>query len=205
MKKFGGTGGFTLIEIVIVLAIIAVLAGILAPTLTRYVGDARTRKAEADTRNIAAAIGKFHSDTGLWPVWVSGTDTTADAAKKDILLSKTVELPDVGTTGWALNTSVIVDGILQQLIENKPSSQSANAYPTTGKRAWRGPYLERDEEDPWGHPYMVNVKFLQPANIEGTKPVFVLSAGPNKLVETNFEQTGPSLAVGGDDIIFRVK
>src|SRR3989338_5377661 len=102
MKKFGGAGGFTLIEIVIVLAIIAVLAGILAPTLTRYAGDARTRKTEADTRNIGAAIGKFYGDTGNWPIWASGSDTTADATKRNVLVTADGDQADqdTGITEW---------------------------------------------------------------------------------------------------------
>lgn len=197
MNMTRGMGGFTLIEIVIVLAIIAVLAGILAPNLTRFVSDSRIRKAEADTRNIGAAIGMMYSDTGHWPIWSSGTATGAGDTKFDILVSNDGTKPaESVSSSWPTTDS---DDIDDQLINNAPN------YPTTGRRAWKGPYLESVQADPWGSKYMVNVKFLQPANIGGTKPVFVLSAGPNKLVETDFQQNGPSLTVGGDDIVFRIK
>ena len=203
MKKFGGTGGFTLIEIVIVLAIIAVLAGILTPTLTRYVGDSRTRKAEADTRNLGAAIGKFYGDTGNWPIWVASTDMTADGGRYELLDTTEGEEADqnTGITGWDATGAGVADTFDAQLINNTP------AYSTSGRRAWKGPYLghESATADPWGTKYYANVEFLQPANVSGAKPVFVLSAGPNKLIETAFSQTGPGLAVGGDDITFRVK
>ena len=85
--------------------------------------------------------------------------------------------------------------------------RAADAPRTSGRRGWKGPYLghESATADPWGTKYYANVEFLQPANVSGAKPVFVLSAGPNKLIETAFSQTGPSLAVGGDNITFRVK
>src|SRR3989338_5128734 len=199
MKKFGGTGGFTLIEIVIVLAIIAVLAGILTPTLTRYVGDARTRKAEADTRNLGAAIGKFYGDTGNWPIWASSSDMTADGNKFYVLKTEEGEAPDLGgLSGW---DDASVDSFDDQLISNDP------AYSTSGRRAWKGPYLGHESvtADPWGSLYYANVRYLWPADVGGTKPVVVISAGPNKLIETLYTQTGPSLAVGGDDITFSIK
>ena len=202
MKIADKRGGFTLIEIVIVLAIIAVLAGILTPTLTRYVGDSRTRKAEADTRAIAAAMAMMYGDTGHWPIWVVGTATKASDADVDILVANDGTKPDdsssltVTTGPWPTTVS---DDFTDQIIDN------AVSYPTTGRRAWRGPYMEKVTADPWGSKYMSNVKFLQPANVGGAKPVFVISAGPNKEIETDFEQTGPGITRGGDDIIFRIK
>ncbi len=205
IKRLKGNGGFTLIEIVIVLAIIAILAGILTPTLTRYVGDSRIRKAEADVQSIAAAIGLMYGDTGLWPVWTAGTVTTG-TGDFEILVSNDGEHPDddaglSGEDAWDTTTKAASDDLDDQLIIN------AASYNTTvgDRRIWRGPYLEKVLADPWGMKYMVNVDYLKPANVGGAGPVFVLSAGPNKLVETEFEQTGPSFTPGGDDIVFRLK
>ncbi len=204
-QNLRSTGGFTLIEIVIVLAIIAVLAGILAPTLTRYVGDSRIRKAEVDVQHIGGAIALMYGDTGHWPIWVDGTETKSTSGDYNTLYSADGTMPDVGTTGWTVATNA--DDFENQIVNNTPGDVAAAAYPTTGRRAWRGPYLEKVLGDPWGSKYLINVEFLQPANVGGVAPVFVLSAGPNKLVETVFDQTstGPSLTRGGDDVIFRIK
>ena len=190
-------GGFTLIEIAIVLAIIAVLAGILAPNLVRYVGDSRIRKAEVDTQHIGGAIAMMYGDTGHWPIWASGTATKAGDTDFNVLESNDGDDPTLG--GGVTEWNDAGDDFTDQLINNTP------AYPTTGRRAWRGPYIEKMMADPWGSKYKSNVEFLKPAEVGGTKPVFVLSAGPNKTIETVFDQAGPSLTRGGDDLIFRIK
>ncbi len=196
-KTLRSTGGFTLIEIVIVLAIIAVLAGILTPTLTRFVGDSRTRKAEADTRAIGAAMAMMYGDTGHWPIWVSGTATKASDSDYDVLVTTDGVVPamDTGITDWDQSG----DDFTDQIVDN------AVSYPTTGRRAWRGPYMEKLMADPWGSKYKANVEFLQPGNVGASKPVFVISAGPNKIIDTTFDQAGPSITRSGDDIIFRIK
>jgi len=53
----------------------------------------------------------------------------------------------------------------------------------------------------------VNVEYLQPAyRSPGTqKAVFVISAGPNELIDTDFTQDVTSFTVGGDDIVHRIR
>jgi len=46
------TKGFTLIELAVVLAIIAILAAILTPMVTSYLDQARQARAQADLRSI---------------------------------------------------------------------------------------------------------------------------------------------------------
>ncbi len=198
-KNLRSTGGFTLIEIVIVLAIIAVLAGILAPTLTRYVGDSRNRAAQADVQHIATAIAALNTDTSVWPVSLDSDATPPD--ETIVILRGSGDTAANGlATGWEAKVLGVDDVLSDHIFTNDAS------YETTGTRRWRGPYIEKIDEDPWGSAYLVNVEFLQKGNINGTVPVFVLSAGPNKVVDTVFEQTGTGvITVGLDDIVFRIK
>ncbi|MCQ4573772.1 MAG: prepilin-type N-terminal cleavage/methylation domain-containing protein [Candidatus Brocadiales bacterium] len=198
-KNLRSASGFTLIEIVIVLAIIAVLAGILAPTLTRYVGDSRNRKAQADTQHIATALAALNADTLDWPI---STDLSASPPTENVdMLAGSGDAAVDGTgTGWTIKkVALLQDDLSDHIFTN------GAVYDSTGRRRWRGPYLEKIDEDPWGSAYLVNVEFLQKGNVNGTKPVFVLSAGPNKVIDTNFDQAGPTITVGLDDIIFRIK
>ncbi len=51
MKKTNKKG-FTLVELVIVIAVIAILAAVLIPVFTNIIGDAKEKAALADARNV---------------------------------------------------------------------------------------------------------------------------------------------------------
>jgi prepilin-type N-terminal cleavage/methylation domain-containing protein len=64
--------------------------------------------------------------------------------------------------------------------------------------------------DPWGNRYMVNVGALSglphgDAAAGVGRAVWVLSAGPNGIVETPFDQPADRAKLSGDDIGFRVR
>jgi prepilin-type N-terminal cleavage/methylation domain-containing protein len=194
--------GFTLIEVIVILAVIAVLAAVLTPMITSYLRDAKLRRAESDTKMIAAAVQACAKDLADWPIWKDGRKRKATDAVFYALYSKDGDKP---ATGSGVSIPSTMDTIENQLVDNKPSGSSSRAYPTTGTRKWMGPYLEKVSEDPWGNKYYVDVRGLWPANVSGMMPVFVVSAGPNKKLETKFAQRGPSITIGGDDIVHRIK
>jgi hypothetical protein len=60
--------------------------------------------------------------------------------------------------------------------------------------------LPSSEADPWGNQLLVNAAALRSSNA-----VWVVSAGPNGVIETSFDQTSTPAAPGGDDIVARVR
>ncbi len=63
--------------------------------------------------------------------------------------------------------------------------------------------------DPWGNRYLVNIGVLQASEADeaSTEPraLWVLSAGPNGLIETAYAAPAVSVVVGGDDIGARIE
>jgi general secretion pathway protein G len=59
--------GFSLIELLIVLAVVGVLSGIAVPQLLRAYERSRQRVSMADMRSIAAANATYHVDSGAFP------------------------------------------------------------------------------------------------------------------------------------------
>jgi len=58
---------FTLIELVIVVAIIAILAGAMTPIIRSSRNEAKIAKAQADLEAMKVAAQMYYIDTGVWP------------------------------------------------------------------------------------------------------------------------------------------
>ncbi|WP_297575157.1 type II secretion system major pseudopilin GspG [uncultured Deefgea sp.] len=61
------TNGFTLLELLVVLLIIALLAGYVGPKLFGEVGKAKTKTAASQMKSIAGALDQYRLDTGRYP------------------------------------------------------------------------------------------------------------------------------------------
>lgn len=194
--------GFTLMEVIVILGVIAILAAIIAPLVVRYLDDANKVRAESDVRAIAAAILKFHQDTSRFPYFNDG-NASGTTPNYDILTgSGTAPTDGTGTALWNLGTAT-KDTLDNQIQRNQPGGDATKAYKTTGRFAWKGPYLDTVAEDPWGNQYLVNIAKLKPGD---NKQAWVISSGPNGKIETVFDvlNTG-AVALGGDDIGARIQ
>ena len=66
--------GFTLLELLVVLAILGLLAAIVAPQVLRYLGTSRTQTAKVQIENISASLDHFQLDVGRYPTPEEGLD-----------------------------------------------------------------------------------------------------------------------------------
>jgi len=68
----GGEGGFTLLELLVVLAILGMLAAIAAPRVIAYLGSARADTARVQMSNIATALDLYRLEAGRYPSQADG-------------------------------------------------------------------------------------------------------------------------------------
>jgi general secretion pathway protein G len=66
--------GLTLIELMIVIVILGLLAGIIMPKILDRPEQARRMKARVDIRNIESALALFKTDTGRFPTTSEGLE-----------------------------------------------------------------------------------------------------------------------------------
>lgn len=62
-----GEAGFTLVELLVVLGIIAMLAALTGPQVLKYLGKARTDTARAQIGSIVSALELYAVDNGTYP------------------------------------------------------------------------------------------------------------------------------------------
>ncbi len=61
------TSGFTLVELLVVLVILGLLMGIVAPQVVGYVGRSKTSTAEMQIEQMGTALDLFRLDVGRYP------------------------------------------------------------------------------------------------------------------------------------------
>jgi len=60
-------GGFTLLEMLVVLAIMGLLAAIVAPQVLKYLGSSKIETAKIQVHNITSALELYRLDVGRYP------------------------------------------------------------------------------------------------------------------------------------------
>ena len=66
--------GFTLIEMVIVIAVIAILAGLLVPMVGSILSDAKVSAGKAECKQIATGIIRYSAKVGIFPLASGGSN-----------------------------------------------------------------------------------------------------------------------------------
>lgn len=66
--------GFTLVELLVVMAILALLASLIAPRVLDYLAASRTKTAKLQIENIGTSLQLFKLDTGRYPKTHEGLD-----------------------------------------------------------------------------------------------------------------------------------
>jgi len=80
--QVGSTGpeaGFSLTELLVVLAIMALLVAIVAPNMIGRLGGARSQTARVQIENLAGALDIYQIDTGHYPETASGLGALVSA------------------------------------------------------------------------------------------------------------------------------
>ena len=72
--------GFTLVEMLVVLTIIALILGLVGPRVLNYLGESRSKTAKLQIESFGSALDLFYLDTGRYPTIVRGSQCPGAAA-----------------------------------------------------------------------------------------------------------------------------
>jgi general secretion pathway protein G len=73
-----GEGGFTLLEILVVVVILGILASIIVPKIMRRPEEARRTKAIVDIKAIETALNLYRLDNGVYPSTEQGLEALVE-------------------------------------------------------------------------------------------------------------------------------
>jgi general secretion pathway protein G len=66
-KRINGQGGFTLIEILVVITIIALIMSLVGPRVLNYLAESKVKAAKIQIQSLGSALDLFNLDTGRYP------------------------------------------------------------------------------------------------------------------------------------------
>jgi hypothetical protein len=192
MKNFEGQRGLSLVEVTIMLLVLMLLTGVLAPSIFDFVMDARWVKVKEDCEAIGVSVARVTRDVG--PCLKFDAATPCNTSNRvDLLYSDGPAVTTADLGGEAAGNAFPAANLAQALnwsdwerrgdsMENQFVTNAGPRYPTVADRyavtspvgplfglGWRGAYLAPPiGPDPWGSKYVVNSAFLSVAVNAGT-------------------------------------
>lgn len=138
-ERPGGEDGYTLTEMLVVIAVIGLIAAVLTPSLMGQLGRSRVKAAELQLDSVAAAVETFHSDLGRYPTEAEGLDALVTAPSGE----------DAWTGPYVRNAKTLKDPWGQSLIYKLEDEGQAFAIVSYGAdRKQGGSGVKRDVRRP---------------------------------------------------------
>lgn len=206
--------GFSIVEVIVVMAIIGILTLILVPVVSSRAKTARIRAAEQDLENLANGMERAGIETGYYfrpnvlddvPFAGDNIDNTYINPINPAPIDRVDAIDDEDQTNPA-GVNFFIDVNTQNLLSGAAASNlyaqiTARSPDTESQFGWSGPYVtwHRDgnyndwPDDPWGHDYIF---FTRIGAMSANETAFVLSniqLGP---------PTGPFQALPANTLMF---
>ncbi|MDA1273432.1 MAG: prepilin-type N-terminal cleavage/methylation domain-containing protein [Verrucomicrobia bacterium] len=129
IHRFWKHRGFTLVELLVVLAVIAILASLLLPALTRARSAADSTACRSNLRQLTIAIRLYTDDTGVFPMSSPAVNGVVNHYWFDRLSSYASGWPDSsGSTVYSCPAYVRVRGVFRR----HPNPIGSYGYNTSG-------------------------------------------------------------------------
>ena len=182
-QNYGGSRGFTLLELLVVLGIILLLTAVAVPMVDNYLAQAKVAKAQTDIEAFRSAFNLFRLDVGGLPS-CPGCNPMAMGyctCLAGLPGSNTQGINSNGTIDGALNSSMFPNNII----------------------GWKGPYMTTQIlKDPWDMWYQYEKDDCNECSTHNFSMIW--SIGPNRMNEV-WDETSNDGTARGDDIFALMK
>jgi hypothetical protein len=170
--------GLSLVEVTIMLLVLMLLTGVLAPSIWDFVIDAKWVKVKEDCEAIGISVARLTRDIGPC-LKFDGTLPCTKQNRVDLLYSDGPDVTPADVDGWSFDSPGDIltslnwhrDDSRGDAMERQFTTNDAHyltpgmlgTYTAVGPQfglGWRGAYLTAPiGPDPWGHRYLVNSVF----------------------------------------------